>query len=85
MDLNKKSLPRPKSTTAWKPIPHVYLVYAGIKIPHIEFERTHCVFVLVKTVFDKSMYWDPMCGISILADFRSMGYKLSCSGSLWSK
>ena len=22
MDLNKKSLPRPKTTTAWKPIPH---------------------------------------------------------------
>ena len=25
-----------------------------------------------------------MWGISILADFRPMGYKLSCCGSLWS-
>ena len=25
-----------------------------------------------------------MFGISILADFRPMGYKLSCCGSLWS-
>ena len=28
------------------------------------------------------MYWDPPWRISILADFRPMGYKLSCCGSL---
>ena len=28
------------------------------------------------------MQWDPMWGISILADFRPMGYKLSCCDSL---
>ena len=28
---------------------------------------------------------NPMCGISILADFIPMGYKLSCCGSLWSR
>ena len=36
-------------------------------------------------LFEKTMYWDPMWGISILADLRPMGNKLSCCGSLWSR
>ena len=52
-------------------------INARIEIPHIGSQYID--------LFDKSMYWDPMCGISILADFRPMGYKLSCCDSLWSR
>ena len=43
------------------------------------------VFVLVKISCRKISAWDPPWGISILADFRPMGYKLSCCDSLWSR
>ena len=33
-DLNKRSLPRPKTTTGWKLIPHRFIISARIKILH---------------------------------------------------
>jgi hypothetical protein len=34
--------------------------------------------LIVKKVFENSMYWDQMWGISIFTDFRPMEDKLSC-------
>ena len=42
-------------------------------------------FVLSKLSFWKINVIESNVRISILADFRPMGYKLSCSGSLWSR
>ena len=39
------------------------------------------VKLFLKNVFGRNPPWR----ISILADFRLMGYKLSCCGSLWSR
>ena len=76
-DLNKRSLPRPKTTTAWKLIPGV--IPHRIEILHIE--ALHWVhsnsFYLVKKF--------PPCRILILTDIRPMGYKLSCCDSLCSR
>ena len=88
VDLNKR-LPQHESLYS------IGLISARIDILHIgnfftksnEFECNDCraVFVLLKISFWKMYVWDPPWGISILADFRPMEYKLSCCGSLWSR
>ena len=80
IDLNTRSLPRPKTTTAWKLIPHRS---ARIEIPHIgshyiDFSRTD--FYKYKDSFTVITFKL----ILILADIWPMGYKLSSCGSICS-
>ena len=93
-DLNKTSLPRPKTTTAWKLIPHRSNIYKNWNpqhwVPLHSFQKSS--FTNRKKSFTVSTFKlillnkkFPMCRISILADIRPMGYKLSCCGSIWSR
>ena len=86
-DLNKISLPRTKTATIWKLIPHWSKISKNWNppkwVPLNRFFKNWFLLMLYNNYIQTHV--EPGWRISILADIRSIGYKLSCSSSLWSR
>ena len=87
-NLNKRFLPRPKITTAWNLIPHRSKISKNWNPPH--WIPLHRFFKNWFLLIQKQLYiylvkkflpWR----ISILADFRPVGYNLPCCCSILSR
>ena len=87
LDLKKRFLPRPNTTTAWKFIPHRSKISKNwnppLWVPLHRFYKNSSTVITFKLILLRKKF--PMCRILILADIRPMGYRLSCCGSLWSR